>query len=157
VEESFALQTRVILRADPVLTALVSIVKQFERFISKRSHGSITQQKQQQSETLDNADEMKRLKISFDTIKEIEGLRGGVEIARSTLGLVKQKEDWVFNLNISNVMQMSLLNLEELGPNSTTLKLEAINEVARDSMLEKIVLISVAYFCIATEMRFLAK
>jgi len=54
-------------------------------------------------------------------------------------------------------MQMSLLNLEELGPNSTTLKLESINEVARDSMLEKIVLISVAYFCIATEMRFLAK
>lgn len=88
---------------------------------------------------------------------EIESLRGGVEIARSTLGLVKHKEDWVFNLNISNVMQMSLLNLEELGPNSNTLKLEAINEVARDSMLEKIVLISVAYFCIATEMRFLAK
>ena len=52
---------------------------------------------------------------------------------------------------------MSLLNIEELGPKSTTLKLEAINEVARDSMLEKIVLISVAYFCIATEMRFLAK
>jgi len=32
---------------------------------------------------------MKRLKINFDTIKEIEALRGGVEIARSTLGLVK--------------------------------------------------------------------
>ena len=153
MEESFALQTRVILRADPVLTALVSIVKQFERFISKRSHIITTQQ----ADTLNNADEMRRLKISFDSMKEIEGLRGGVEIARSTLGLVKQKEDWVFNLNISNVMQMSLLNLEELGPNSTTLKLEAINEVARDSMLEKIVLISVAYFCIATEMRFLAK
>lgn len=153
MEESFALQTRVILRADPVLTALVSIVKQFERFISKRSHSITTQQ----ADTLDNADEMRRLKISFDSMKEIDGLRGGVEIARSTLGLVKQKEDWVFNLNISNVMQMSLLNLEELGPNSTTLKLEAINEVARDSMLEKIVLISVAYFCIATEMRFLAK
>ena len=51
---------------------------------------------------------------------------------------------------------MSLMTIEELSHNSG-LKLESYHEVARDSMLEKMVLISVAYFCIATEMRFLAK
>ena len=78
------------------------------------------------------------------------------EIVRSSLGLVKQKEDWIFTLNIGNVMQMSLLAIEELATNGG-MKLEPHHEVARDSMLEKIVLFSVSYFCIATEMRFLAK
>lgn len=78
------------------------------------------------------------------------------QLVRSSLGLVKQKEDWIFNLNIGNVMQMSLLGIEELATNSGV-KLEGYHELARDSMLEKIVLICVAYFCIATEMRFIAK
>ena len=51
---------------------------------------------------------------------------------------------------------MSLLGIEELANNSGV-KLEGYHELARDSMLEKIVLICVAYFCISTEMRFLAK
>lgn len=53
-------------------------------------------------------------------------------------------------------MQMSLIGIEELASNGGV-KLETYHELARDSLLEKIVLICVSYFCIATEMRFLAK
>jgi hypothetical protein len=84
----------------------------------------------------------------------------GFELVRSSLGLVKQKEDWIFNMSIANVMMLNMMEINELKismNNNSNNKLEAYNEVARDSMLEKIVLISVAYFCRATEMRFLAK
>lgn len=47
-------------------------------------------------------------------------------------------------------MHLSLMGAEELN-----IKLETNHELQRDSMLEKIVLISTSYFCIATEMRFL--
>jgi len=85
---------------------------------------------------------------------------GGFDLVRSSLGLVKQKEDWIFNMSIANVMMLNMMEVNELKismNSNTNNKLGAYNEVARDSMLEKIVLISVAYFCRATEMRFLAK
>ncbi len=52
--------------------------------------------------------ELKRLRVSFNSMQEIEGLRSGKssEIVRSSLGVVKQKEDWIFNLNITNVMKL---------------------------------------------------
>jgi len=68
---------------------------------------------------------------------------------RNVLGL-RHSEDWIFNLNIGNVMHLSLMGVEELNA-----KLENTHELCKDSMLEKIVLVSVAYFCIGTEMRFL--
>jgi hypothetical protein len=42
------------------------------------------------------------------------------------------------------------MGVEELNAN-----FEDTHELLKDSMLEKIILISVAYFCISTEMRFL--
>jgi len=48
-------------------------------------------------------------------------------------------------------MHLSLMGTEELNA-----KLEPTHELCKDAMLEKIVLLCVAYFCIATEMRFLA-
>jgi hypothetical protein len=65
--------------------------------------------------------------------------------------------DWIFSLNIGNVMHLSLMSTEELSDQSQNSKsLEhTTHELGKDSMLEKIVLVSVAYFCIATEMRFL--
>jgi len=47
-------------------------------------------------------------------------------------------------------MHLSLMGADELNT-----KLENSHELCKDSMLEKIVLISVAYFCIGTEMRFI--
>lgn len=57
-------------------------------------------------------------------------------------------------------MHLSLMNAEELNDQPATQNQEnrleqTTHELGKDSMLEKIVLVSVAYFCIATEMRFL--
>jgi hypothetical protein len=68
---------------------------------------------------------------------------------RNSLGL-RHSDDWIFNLNIGNVMHLSLMGTEELNA-----KLDSNHELCKDSMLEKIVLVCVAYFCIGTEMRFL--
>lgn len=68
---------------------------------------------------------------------------------RNVLGL-RHADDWIFNLNIGNVMHLSLMGTEELNA-----KLETTHELCKDSMLEKIVLVSSAYFCVGTEMRFL--
>ncbi len=48
-------------------------------------------------------------------------------------------------------MHLSPMNLDELHS-----KLEITHELNRDAMLEKIVLVTVAYFCLGTELRFLA-
>lgn len=48
-------------------------------------------------------------------------------------------------------MHLSPMNLDELHT-----KLEVTHELNRDAMLEKIVLITVAYFCLATELWFVA-
>lgn len=54
-------------------------------------------------------------------------------------------------------MHLSLMGAEEINDNSQNAKSleQTTHELGKDSMLEKIVLVSVAYFCIATEMRFL--
>ena len=71
-------------------------------------------------------------------------------------------------------MHLSLMGSDELAPLSTITQdllkpnssidtsktkeknqFETSHELCKDAMLEKIVLISVSYFCIATEMRFL--
>ena len=68
---------------------------------------------------------------------------------RNVLGL-RLADDWIFNLNIGNVMHLSLMGTEELNT-----KQETTHELCKDSMLEKIVLVCVAYFCVGTEMRFI--
>lgn len=151
--------------------------------------------------------ERDKLNISFHNLKEIKAIQQikKFKIAvRNTLGL-KQLDDWIYNLNIGNVMHLSLMSADELQPienmtpqaakhsqinsvaGSTTryrlqsaLELEQASrdglaskqdredlkqqeknlfetshDLCKDAMLEKIVLISVAYFCIATEMRFI--
>lgn len=54
-------------------------------------------------------------------------------------------------------MHLSLMGAEEINDNSQNSKSleQTTHELGKDSMLEKIVLVSVAYFCIATEMRFM--
>ncbi len=92
------------------------------------------------------------MKISFHTEDEIDQLKSNPTYkmsVRNSLGL-RHSDDWIFNLNIGNVMHLSLMGTEELNA-----KLEATHELCKDSMLEKIVLVCVSYFCIGTEMRFL--
>lgn len=92
------------------------------------------------------------LRLSFNSEHSIDDLKSNQQFkmnVRNALGL-RHTDDWIFNLNIGNVMHLSLMGAEELNA-----KLENTHELGKDSMLEKIVLVSVAYFCIATEMRFL--
>jgi hypothetical protein len=68
---------------------------------------------------------------------------------RNTLG-IKNSQDWIFNLNIGNVMHLNMMGAEELST-----KLENTHELTKDTMLEKVVLITSSYFCIATEICFI--
>jgi hypothetical protein len=64
---------------------------------------------------------------------------------------VKEQDDWIYNLNIGNVMHLLPMSLEELN-----LHIDNSHELSRDAMLEKIILLSVSYFCVGTELRFLS-
>ena len=68
---------------------------------------------------------------------------------RNCLG-IKSLQDWIFNLNIGNVMQLNMMSAEEMGA-----KYDNMHELTKDAMLEKIVLITSGYFCMATEMRYI--
>ena len=61
------------------------------------------------------------------------------------------ENDWIFNLNIGNVMHLLPMSLEELN-----LHIDNSHELSRDAMLEKIILLSVSYFCVGTELRFMS-
>ena len=68
---------------------------------------------------------------------------------KSVLGFLNQNE-WIYNLNIGNIMQIHPISMKEL---LSTCRNEV--ELSRDSFLEKISLLSVSYFCVSTEMRFI--
>lgn len=68
--------------------------------------------------------------------------------SRTSLGVLHSK-DILQSLNISEVMQVKPLRLQDL---QNTYGLW--NEVQRDTVIEKVVLLLAAYFCIATELRF---
>jgi hypothetical protein len=59
---------------------------------------------------------------------------------RNILGFLNQNE-WVYNLNIGNIMQISSVSNKELMHNERT-----EYELSRDSFLEKLTILSVAYF-----------
>jgi hypothetical protein len=68
---------------------------------------------------------------------------------RVLLGYLNQSE-WMYLLNIGNIMQITPLTVQDLH---TTSKIEI--ELARDSIIEKISFLAVSYFCVSTELRFL--
>ena len=63
-----------------------------------------------------------------------------------------QKDDWLKKLTLDNVISLSALNYEDLDFDS-----DSKYELLRDSLLEKVVMFSVSYYCIANELRFLSK
>ncbi len=68
---------------------------------------------------------------------------------RSVLGFLNQNE-WIYNLNIGNIMQVQPISMKDLLSSSRN-----ENELCRDGFLEKLSLLSVSYFCVSTEMRFI--
>ena len=63
-----------------------------------------------------------------------------------------QKDDWIKLLNIENIMYLSALNYEDLD-----LESDPKYELLRDSILEKVIMLTVAYFCLSNELKYLSK
>lgn len=100
-----------------------------------------------------NSKKRKALKISFEEDTDINLLKFNHKFklnVRNILGL-KSQDDWIFNLNIGNVMHLTPMNTDELSA-----KLERTHELGKDAMLEKIILFVVSFFCVGTELRFLS-
>mmetsp|Transcript_351 Transcript_351/g.386 ORF Transcript_351/g.386 Transcript_351/m.386 type:complete len:122 (+) Transcript_351:170-535(+) len=68
---------------------------------------------------------------------------------RHILGYLNQSE-WISSLNIGNIMQISPIQHEDLIENRRNEQ-----ELTRDSFLEILSYLIVAYFCISTELRFI--
>ena len=67
---------------------------------------------------------------------------------RNLFGAEIKCDDWIHLLNIGNIMYLSPLNDEDLE-----LESDPKYELLRDAILEKIVMLTVSYFCIAMEMK----
>jgi hypothetical protein len=68
---------------------------------------------------------------------------------RNLLGYLNQS-DWIWSLNIGNIMQISPLTMQDIYNTSSV-----EYELSRELILEKICFLSVSYFCVSTELRFL--
>ncbi len=69
---------------------------------------------------------------------------------RNILGVIKN-DDWFNLFNIGNIMFLYAMSYDDLDLDS-----DPKYELLRDAILEKVVMLTVAYFCIATELRFLS-
>ena len=67
---------------------------------------------------------------------------------RNVFGAEIKNDDWIKLLNIGNIMYLSPLNEEDLD-----LESDPKYELLRDAILEKVVMLTVSYFCIAMEMK----
>ena len=63
-----------------------------------------------------------------------------------------QKDDWIKLLNIENIMYLSALSYDDLD-----LESDSKYELLRDSILEKVIMLSVSYYCLSNELKYLAK
>ncbi len=70
---------------------------------------------------------------------------------RNLLGYLNQS-DWIWSLNIGNIMQISPLTMQDIY---TTSSIEY--ELSRELVLEKICFLAVSYFCVSTELRFIVQ
>ena len=89
----------------------------------------------------------------FESLKDITTLKTNKRFkinVRNALG-VKDHNNWIYNLNIGNVMNLTPMNSDELNSQP-----DVFQELSKDTMLEKIILYVVAYFCVGTEIRFQA-
>ena len=63
-----------------------------------------------------------------------------------------QKDDWIKLLNIENIMYLSALSYDDLD-----LESDSKYELLRDSILEKVIMLSVSYYCLSNELKYLSK
>lgn len=74
---------------------------------------------------------------------------GGAADMKNLLGYLNQSE-WIFSLNIGNIMQIAPLTMQDF---MSVASFEL--ELSREYVLEKMCFLAVSYFCMGTEYRFL--
>jgi hypothetical protein len=128
--------------------------------------------KERQTYFKDRMAEKKRLNISFSTFDELNTLQSEKKhkiSSRTTLGVRDATEDeWINNFNIGNIMHLQALGFDELNYRAESRPFNEyggiqskpsnfiLNEISKDNLLFKTLFVIVAYFCIGTELRFLA-
>ena len=85
-------------------------------------------------------------------IKNFKSKNSLINKIRYIFGGTIKPDDWIQLLNIDNILLLSPLNCEDLDLDS-----DSRYELLRDTILEKIVMLTVSYFCLAREMKFLAE
>ena len=69
---------------------------------------------------------------------------------KNLLGYLNQSE-WIYSLNIGNIMQIAPLTMQDFMSANGALEIE----MTREYVLEKLCFLAVSYFCMGTEFRFL--
>ncbi|CAI2384584.1 unnamed protein product [Moneuplotes crassus] len=154
----------------PILTEMMNQITNFEQYNNNKDfekehqyeHTLIVDEEQPKRSGIGLHKSIKgsKMKLSYDKPKSAKiskdyQLKSDLCSLKDTVtGLlgVKRFEDWILNLNIGNVMHLSPLTLQEMY-----LQLDNSHELTRDAILEKVVLLSIAYFCVGTELRFLSQ
>lgn len=109
----------------------------------------------------DQVEFRKGLNISFEDDIQITNLIKSDKFkinTRSVLG-VKNTNDWIYGLNIGNIMHLTPYEFDDLYKDFSDAESDTkdMKELTNDWILEKIIYLSSAYFWIATELRFLNK
>ena len=118
IEQKSKILSNVIKQTDPVLTELANWIKRFESISNLNE-----EERLQLIATLSDdpnwriEDEFIMRGLVYENEKDIEKLKrdGAMKInIRNILG-IKHSEDWIFNLNIGNVMHLAGMTLDELS------------------------------------------
>lgn len=140
-----------------IYKSLKELCKQTKEF---KSYYLLSMQKQ--DDFFEDKTNMRRkLWVSFseeDDIQEIIRDESFKINTRSVLG-VKNNNDWIYGLNIGNIMHLTPFNFDEFNNSLNEVEQEEkiLKELTSNSVLEKIILLASAYFWIATELRFMHK
>lgn len=111
-----------------------------EKILLKESFDDIDHEEIRQQENNDNPKAPQDFNTVFDKVD-----------MRNLLGYLNQS-DWIWSLNIGNIMQISPLTMQDIY---TTSSIEY--ELSRELVLEKICFLAVSYFCVSTELRFIVQ
>lgn len=109
VEENLIVSNTHTWDAFKILNELTRIINEFRSISSKTAY-------ERDRDFASKWNFLKNLKISFDSEDEITSILKSEEFkvnVRNTLG-VQWTEDWIFNLNIGNVMLLSSLQFEDM-------------------------------------------
>jgi hypothetical protein len=110
----------------------------------------------------------KEMRISFHTFDELESLRNEKKFKihfRSALGVQTLEEEWVQSFNIGNLMHLQPVSFDDFNDRSMFREFRdeqkeftqfVTEEITKDKLLNKAIFVIASYFCVGTELRFLA-